>query len=77
MKNFIMLTSYNEETEFCIPVSNIKLVDSTHNANATKVYFINEPIEWRYVKESVEEVAEKIEKATEEKNELFRLQIFS
>jgi len=67
MKNFIMLTTENEGTKFCIPVSNIKLVDST--PVGTRVYFINEPIEWRYVKESVEEIAQKIKEATKEKAE--------
>ena len=70
MKNFIMLTTKNEGTKFCIPVSNIKLVDSA--SDGARVYFINEPVEWRYVKESVEEVTEKIEKATEEKAEFIQ-----
>lgn len=67
MKNFIMLTKDREGSKFCIPTSNIKLVEPT--PNGTMVYFINEPFEYRYVKESVEEIAKQIKKATEEKTE--------
>jgi len=68
MKNFIMLTACSEGNKFCIPVSNIKFVDSTRAVGA-RVYFNDGPLEWRYVKESVEEIEKEIKKATEKEAE--------
>lgn len=72
MKNFIMLTDCNGK-KYGVSVSNIKHFEA--GMDYSKVFF-NGPIcagignvEWCLAKESVEEIAEKIEKAMEEKAE--------
>jgi len=66
MKNFIVLTNSYDDHKVCIPLSNIKFVNSR---STPKVYLNDGPLEFIIVKESIEDITEQIEKASQEKAE--------